>query len=135
MNEFVTHSATRVMPAAAPKRKRRTGRDIGLVVGAFAATVALVGVGAGGMYVMVDTGYVDTPRTEACVEATQYSDELNQMSEEYSVLVGRAIEAAFSFDEDQVAAVEAEGEAFAARYQATLDAYESASAECRGESR
>ena len=114
---------TRPMPAPAPKGRRRNGAAV-----AGAIIVSVVGLALG-----YTVGTVTSSTPASCMEALERSDELNVLSEEYSVLVNTAIEAAFSFDEDQVAAAEAEGEDFAVRYETALDAYESAAADCRAQ--
>lgn len=107
----------------APKRRR--GRAGGALAAVVTVTVtAAVSLGAGYLF-GADRA------SAACEEALAYSDELNTMSEEYSTLVGRMLEAAFSFDEAAVAEVEADGEAFAERYADTLAAYETAAEDCR----
>ena len=124
---------TSVMPTPEPvtvsqsrQAPRRRGWRLGEAVAA-TVTVALTAALALGAGYLIGAGRASA----ACEEALAYSDELNTMSEEYSTLVGRMLEAAFSFDEAAVAEVEADGEAFTVRYADTLVAYETAAEDCR----
>ena len=122
-----TQEPTTVMPSQAPAQtSKRRGWRVGEAVAA-TVTVALTAALALGAGYVIGAGRASA----ACEEALAYSDELNTMSEEYSTLVGRMLEAAFSFDEAAVAEVEADGEAFAERYADTLVAYETAAEDCR----
>lgn len=122
-----TQEPTTVMPSQAPAQApKRRGWRVGEAVAA-TVTVALTATLALGAGYVIGAGRASA----ACEEALAYSDELNAMSEEYSTLVGRMLEAAFSFDEAAVAEVEADGEAFKLRYEDTLVAYESAAEDCR----
>ena len=121
-----TQEPTTVMPSQAPAQApRRRGWRVGEAVAA-TVTVALTATLALGAGYVIGAGRASA----ACEEALAYSDELNTMSEEYSTLVGRMLEAAFSFDEAAVAEVEADGEAFAERYADKLAAYETAAEDC-----
>lgn len=129
----MTETQKRALPStgdavASTSISKRRSYTIGTWVSAIATTLVAL---TGGLVVGYLYATQDAEAPPSCVEALEYADQLNVLSDEYADIAGEAVEAAGSLSADAMDETIARGEEFAPRYDEALSAYTAAATECR----